>query len=388
MKLSNLHIVLIISALAVLLGCEREPVPGKDVRISWDVSLNSPATKVYPANTAPYSTTNTFGSYAFLYYGSSASDWATADYSVYINGLQVRYFGIGTPMWSTLTEYYWPTTTNSWLHFASFSPYNTLHGKASYGSKADGIIIPNYVIPANKEDQHFLTTGGETLYDDDLMVSNEYDVSCPSMESSDIGPTYEFTGVPTLFSHIMTRININVLQDTTFIVPYYDDQTISIRKIKLINIYNKGNFKSLPTPTWSGHSATADTAVLYSSNVGTDAIAKTATPPPANPDTTSVVTNYLAMPQTIEDGLQEIEITYRITSTLSGYIFTEDVVESGYLYAANRNWTSNTDITYTIKLFAIKEHPIEFTATAQSWISNISASNEVPGQNFHITPED
>ena len=396
---SRLHIILCLgTVLAALWGCAKESfVPAEGNVIRWSVSENASMTKVYPAGTSEYSTSNSFGSYAFLYTGASASDWASASYTTYINGLQIRYFGVGTPMWSTMTEYYWPTTASARLHFASFSPYKTLHNRAIYGGKTDGIIISDYVVPADKEDQHYLTVSGEApIYDDDIMVSNEYDVDCEAMQSSDLGPTYAFTGVPTLFTHILTRINVRVVQNTDFSVDYYDNQTISIRGIKFLNVYTEGDFKSNPDasgnprPSWSNQTTQVDTAVLYKSNIGTAPIAKGTTAEVANETVTptTVVSGYLALPQTVASGVQAVEVSYRITSTVSGYLFTEDVVEKAYLYPAGQNWLPNTDLTYTLTLFAIREQPIRFSATCEPWIHCAPGGVETPGQNFHLTDED
>lgn len=395
-----LHTVLCIGVLAALAGCAKEalaPAAENSRVIKWNVSTNSPATKVYPAGSTEYSTSNSFGSYALLYTGSSASDWATASYTSYINGLQIRYFGVGTPMWSTMTEYYWPTAANARLHFASFSPYRTLHNKAIYGSKTDGITINDYIVPADKEDQHFLTVQGEDpIYDDDIMVSNEYDVDCEAMQSADLGPTYAFTGVPTKFTHVLTRINIRFIHNTDFHVNYYDEQTISIRGVTFKNIYTEGAFKSNPDangdprPAWSNHSSQAASAVLYKSNIGTAAIQQGTSAEVAGGTVTptTVVSGYLALPQTISSGVQQVEVSYRIISKVSGYLFTEDVEETAYLSLANQNWLPNTDLTYTITLFAIREQPIRFTASCEPWIDCAPGGVETPGQNFHITEED
>lgn len=382
-----LHICLI--ALAALAGCAKEaPVQTSLQRedlIRWDTSMDD--TKVYPSGTEAYPTSSTFGSYAMLYYGTSESDWPSAHYTAYIAGLQVRYFGVSTPFWSTANEYYWPTTTNSRLHFASFSPYVTLHNKAVYGGQARGIYIPNYTVPADKVNQHYTTDAADNvLYDDDLMVSNEYDVSCEWMQDHDVS-TYAFTGVPTLFRHIMTRINVYFKQNDDFSVDYYDSQTISIRKLKFNNIYTRGTYTALTSgvqsDTWSNQGAQVDSAILFKSNVGTNAIALK-----SSGDSTRVVSGYIAIPQTIAASTQQVEVTYRITSTVSGYLFTEDITETAYLTAAGKNWVPGTDLTYTITLSAIRTQPILFEATCDAWKDDIVSGNEVPGQNFHLTPED
>ena len=379
-----LHICLI--ALAALWGCAKEaPVQLnlRDGAICWNASVDGMGTKAYPDNPTVYSISNTFGSFAMLYYGDD-TDWGTASYQVYIPGQQVRYFSAGTPMWSTLDEYYWPQTANARLHFASYSPYLTLHNYAKYDDPAKGIEIENYTVPADIEDQNY-TVGADGLvfYDDDLMVSDEYDADCAWMQTND-EHEYGFDGVPTLFRHVMSRVNVSFVQNNDFQVNYYDSLKINIYSVKLNGIYTRGSYAALASgDKWSGRGGITDGAVIYDDIVGSDAISTNS----AHPDT--LVRNYIVLPQTIAANQQEIEIFYRISAYVEGYVFTEDVTEKAWLNAANRNWEESTDLTYTITLFAIRELPIQFTATCEPWVDNKTALGvEKPGQNFHLTEED
>ena len=228
------------------------------------------------------------------------------------------------------------------------------------------------------------------------MISNEYDVNSPDAAdpNNDIGPVYgTFTGVPTLFTHILTRIKVRFYQDATISVDYYDSQTIRILSVKFKDVYTSGTFKATPVLTsnpdpthdpygtyyaptigassWTSLGGVSD-AVLFDSLVGTDAISTSSGAP------TVVVEDYFALPQALVASGQKLEVKYRITSTKDDYIFSEEATDEAYLNSTP-DWTPNTDITLTVKLSAIRTIPIEFTATAANWTD---------GQSYHLTPED
>lgn len=430
MKALN-HIVCTLIALAALMGCAKDRYAAEGPKaIRWNVAVQSPQTKAYTSGvTTAYSRSNSFGCFGIRYnFSGDPSDWTWNDWistpaascSWFINGEEVRFIGDFTEtdptkmMWSTLSDKYWPSDVHSRLHFISFSPYSSLHGKAEgnavFTSPAEGLKITGYTVPADKANQlHSTGRDNIEIYNDDLMVSvdrptaitgsystdyyTDYDCSYYYDTTNPMPNLYEFHGVPTLFQHVMARINFQFIQ-SEYVADEYQSQKISVLKVQLNNIYNKGTYTQ-NTNAWATDPSSGCSGVIYDNPIGNEDINQI----PANPDPgapevlpTPLVSGYLAIPQTIAQNTQEIEVTYRITSKSKvsdgGYIYTEQITEKAYLYSAGKDWDINTDLTYTITLHATRNQPIQFTACCEKWKDGTGQTSFNDGQYFKLTPTD
>lgn len=420
--------------MAALTGCVKDSrVSTESQAIRWNVSVNNPETKSYTAAAGAYSRSNSFGCFGikYTYTGDPASwtwsDWAStpaADCKWHINGDEVRFIGDFNEtdptkvMWSTLSDKYWPSEVNSRLHFISFSPYSSLHGKAEgnavFESPAEGLKITGYTVPADKKSQlHSTGNDGIDFYNDDLMVSidrptdltpsdntdnsnpvyytdyyTDYDCSYYYDPTNPMPNRYEYYGIPTLFRHVMTRLNFKFIQ-SQYVADEYQSQQISILKVKLNNILTKGTYTQY-TDSWSTVPASSTSGVIYDNPLGNVTINQV--PASGTPEPSLLVEGYIAMPQAIVANTQEIEVTYRITSKSKvvdgGYIFTEQLTEKAYLYSAGKNWDIGTDLTYTITLHATRNQAIEFTATCEKWQDGTGQTTYDDGQYYVLTPTD
>ena len=347
---------LIFLAMAVLTtGCLRERVPVRSSRsITWQTAQDRSAlSKAYPSGYGEYSILNSFGTYALQTNGKWSED---ASFVPYIDNKEVSFYN-SPNRWTTLNEYIWPQT--GYLHFASYSPYSTLHDMVSFPDKAHGIVISDFVLPVNKAGQNWNTH--------DLMVSKEElcDYDCEATYTNNGSPTLDdgtvitspygsyLLGVPTHFKHILTRLAFKFKMNDQ--VSQYDHQRIVVTDVTLHNLYSKGTYTS-GTGEWSSLALpVTDCTVL----TGGETVLTTSA--------TTLVDDYIALPQVIDNVQnQQISVTYKIISTVAGFLYEETVTLTANLTLADVDaWEPGSCVTYTLSLSPARD-PIVFTAAIKT----------------------
>ena len=260
------------------------------------------------ANTAY--TGDAFGVFAFW----TATDWATdGDINVFMNNDKVVQSPEYAPEgeWGPVDVRYWTKTGK--ITFAAYSPYTN---GASQGfsatptsTKADGFEFADFTIGANT--------------DVDLMVADL------AVDKSKNEPEYMLSGnkdgVPILFHHVLSKIAFKfaTVENPN---PNVEDSQIIIHSVKINGINNTGDYTQNDTNVWADQSG--DASYQYNPATGKDITVN----PGDDPKGTDVESRIL-LPQTLTEGVQQIEISYTIRTK----------------YASNPEWAEE-EVTATVDL--------------------------------------
>lgn len=279
----------------------------------------------------------TFGSYAFLFPEGMTydTDKESAAVSEYISNAIIEKVG---GVWKCATQMYsWPTSGS--LTFISYAPYELSSRTGFSCTAAEGVKIPNFVLPA--------TIGNTESEYDILIAETAKDLT------SNVNPGRYFTkGVPTLFKHKLSKVTIKAHLNNELESGEY----VRISSIQLFNIYRGGDFDG---SKWVGLDNETDfSKITFEGDSGNLTLASTTLFAPT-----------LMMPQpTSKSGRTEApKIIVEYETRVGGV--TETKTAELYLYngpASLAAWEMGKDIIYNISI-STKDEYIEFDASYTDW---------------------
>lgn len=350
------YLILALPVLVALAACTKVEVQDTEQQaVTFNVVNYLQQTRAYN----PYSTEDTFGTFAFF----TPTDWETdGDGTVFIENEEVLYGpSYAEGEWGTATRYFWPKTAK--LTFASYSPYVDAASAASKGfsavptyTKRDGFTFPGYTIVPDS--------------DVDLMVA---DLSADQTANlSEYAVSSNTQGVPTLFRHQLTQVGV-VFRCTDNANPNVSGSEIVVKEVWLSNIRNEGSYSQNSDPVWSGQRGNA----VYDFNPGGQLVLSE----PGRDYYTSVRSRIL-LPQTLVRGYsytpgQQLNVVFSIRSVFEdgSVVDGDDITATVDLYSLDiPAWLPNMSIVYTITIDAVSQDPITFDPAVAEW-SLTSAGN-------------
>ena len=279
----------------------------------------------------------TFGSYAFLFPEGMAydTDKGSAAVSEYISNAKIEKVG---GVWKCATQMYsWPASGS--LTFISYAPYE-LSSRAGFScTAAEGVKIPNFVLPA---------TVGNTKPEYDILIAET-----AKDLTSNVDPGRYFTkGVPTLFKHKLSKVSIKAHLNNKLESGEY----VRITSIQLFNIYRDGDFDG---SKWTGLDNETDfSKITLEGDSGNLTL-----------DSKALFAPTLMIPQpTSQAGRTEApKIIVKYETRVGGVTETKTAELDLYNGPASlAAWEMGKDIIYNISI-STKDEYIEFNASYTDW---------------------
>lgn len=345
------HIMMIFALVALAAGCSKvEVVNAPEREISFTVGSYAPATKAVAVTEF-----TSFSSKGYLHAEG-------------VDGTQ-DFFGVagetitfnGTDTWAPSHPYYWPKGANSYINFVSWYDKNGA--------------------PTTVSETAISWSNRTIAPDDNILVA---DVAWRYKENTSNGAQYTgdaiTSGVPTLFHHVLSRVQINV-RATTAVDPSNNNVTyeVSIQSAHLEGIYQTGtmslaNTEMSSTGTRAWVSAN-NNDLLWSAvgNAGNIAVVSTNTT--VGPSATSILPERSFMPQNLGNDAKLV-ITYTIT-TKSGSTVTsiESDIPATLVLNTIKNtsdieiteWAPNKKYTYNIAINPVGDPILIEPAVEADW---------------------
>lgn len=327
------HIMMIFAVVVLAAGCSKvEVVNTPEKEISFTVGNYAPATKAVVVTEF-----TSFKSKGYLY----AEGVADAQNFFGTDGETITFNGTDT--WAPQSHpYYWPKSANSYINFISWYANN---GSADFA-------------PSTASETEFKIIGRTIGANDNILIADA------AWHQTNNQNQYYTVGVPTLFHHVLSRVNINVratsLVDSknanvTYVVTIQDailEGVCHTGTMELVNTkmtsastsaWQSANGNNL---LWSADTTSAEDIDLVSANtnIGTAA--------------TAILPERSFMPQTLGDDVKLV-ITYTIT-TKSGNTVTSIESDIPATIVLNKiknasdieitEWTPNKKYTYSIAI--------------------------------------
>lgn len=241
-------------------------------------------------------------------------------------------------VWAPEKVYYWPK--KDFLTFAAYSPYGK--GSASF-SFDKGICFAAFTVNPVPGDANKV----------DLLYS---DIACDKTVSNYTSGTHDAhpDGVYLLFHHALAQIKISCTFDDTKLNPG-TGAVVNVNDIKVKNIDTKGAGFNAADKEWSTSEPKTQDLGIKAADLGT------------KPST--FISEYFVMPQALEDGAQQIVVSYTITTTFGdGTTKTETISEKAVDFnCAIDEWVPNSKYTYNLKISAVSDDPITFDPAVEAW---------------------
>lgn len=328
MMKKNISILSIV--MVALIGCTRTELINTEREVTFAVGKYATETKVERVN--PEFTS--FSCKGFLHAEGVAG---TQDFFG-ANGETISYNG--TDLWQPSHPYYWPKHENSYINFVSWHANNG-------------------IVPSTVTETSFIISNREVQATDNILIADEAWLYKANTN------TYYTTGVPTLFHHVLSRVQFNIKATRT------DDPDnanasyeVIIQNASLEGIYRRGtmtltnsartetgtrDWYSIPSPTtmWetgAGSNQTPFTLVSSDLTIGTQG--------------TTILEMRSFMPQVLGNGAK-LSLTYTIvaksnnTETSRESDIPATVVLNTILNTSDVNinqWLPNRKYTYTIAI--------------------------------------
>lgn len=283
----------------------------------------------------------TFGSYAFLFPEGMTYDTHKYDASVseYIGNARIEKVG---GVWKCASQMYsWPS--NGSLTFFSYAPYELSSHSGFSCTAAEGIKIPNYVLPA---------TIGNTESEYDILIAD-----IAKDLTSNVNPGAYFTkGVPTLFRHKLSKVSIKAHLNNELETGEY----VRITSIQIFNIYRGGDFDG---NKWVGLDNETDfSEITLEGDTGNLTL-----------ESKTLFAPTLMMPQPTSKSDREeapkiiVEYETRVLGATETKTAELDLYNGPASLAA---WEMGKDIVYNISI-STKDEYIEFDASYTDWTDNV-----------------
>ena len=354
------HIMMIFALVALAAGCSKvEVVNTPEREISFTVGSYAPATKAVAVTEF-----TSFSSKGYLHaegIDGTQDFFGAAGETITFNG---------TDTWAPSHPYYWPKGESSYINFISW-----------YANDGTNDIVPNTV-----SETAFEIVGRTIGANDNILIA---DAAWHYKENTNNGTQYTgdviTSGVPTLFHHVLSRVQINV-RATTAVDPSNANVTyeVSIQSARLEGIYQTGTMSLANTEMSStGTSAwvSANNNNLLWSAVGNAenvAVVSSNTIPPLSTTATEILPVRSFMPQTLGDDVKLV-ITYTITTKSGNTVTsTESNIPATIVLNIIKNasdieiteWAPNKIYTYNIAINPVGDPILIEPAVEANWSEN------------------
>lgn len=373
MKKSVFITVLAVVAMASCTKNElKVPATGTDAVISFQPVVANATKASYITNTSiaptgdPKSSDFQFTVYAWYTDGAKMTSSTTSSTAKkYMNAVVVSYsdsHNDKTPgeqgCWSPATTYYWPK--NGYLSFDAYAPSTASNDGTFSSSVEHGLQIENYTVK-------------ELAQQYDLLYSTR---TLNKKNSTDGATNNTYDGVDIAFNHALSAIEVTA---KTF--ANYSD-AIKLKKITILNAYNKGNFSQGMTDAVTKGSAAWDPSneteyVLFTNDSGV-VLDQTGL---SSESTPNAISNAILLPQkfshtggnkvsirvdyTIKHGTAELDQYYVVDlSSTTGHVGSDP---SASLLA----WEMGKRYTYNF-IFSLDE--VYFAPIVDDW-TNVTVDN-------------
>lgn len=294
MKMKEIRYILTIMVLVTFAGCTKtEFVPDVNNEVMFTVGNYAPQTKVDPVTEF-----TSFKSKGYLY----AEGVAGVQNFFGADGETISYDGVS--QWAPNHPYYWPKGESSYINFVSWHAYD---------GSAD-------IVPDTVSETAFEIAGRTIGANDNILIA---DVAWHQTSNQN---QYYTVGVPTLFHHLLSRVEINV-KATTLTDPVISGVTyeVAVESARLEKVYQRGTLSlvneepsSAGTTEW--HS-TASPDLLWTSVAGSNAanieFAGLPVSIPAQPAAAAILPERSFLPQVLGDNVKLV-LTYSVTTKSNG----------------------------------------------------------------------
>lgn len=321
-------------AIAAIASCTKNEVVSPENQ-SQEITFQTvvgPATKALdPATQVKFDEANKFYSYAFFL--PQGKNW-DADYASAQNYITQSLIEDTVPAaddysWKNASAtYYWPKQGS--LTFFAWTD-NTSNPTVSGSSTAilcennTGIQVLNYSVTDNPNK--------------DMMVA------AVAKDKTANENQYVTSGVPTLFSHILSQLEFYVKTKED----YSTSATFALKSLNLKNVYVDGDYtQGSPTASitpWNGYT-TQNNIPVYNPASPT-AVTSTSGATALAPNTGDY---YIVLPQTFADAIPVIEVVYTITTNYTGTPVVETVTVEKDLKTIYTDWEPGKTHQLTITL--------------------------------------
>lgn len=307
--------MMIFALVALAAGCSKvEVVNTPEKEISFTVGSYAPATKAVAVTEF-----TSFSSKGYLHaegVDGTQDFFGAAGETITFNG---------TDTWAPSHPYYWPKGANSYINFVSWYDKN---GAPSSVSET-AISWTNRTIAAN----------------DNILVA---DVAWRYKENTSNGAQYTgdaiTSGVPTLFHHVLSRVQINV-RATTAVDPSNNNVTyeVSIQSAHLEGVFQTGTMKLVNnemavTGTSEWHSNASPT-LLWTTVSGSNASnIQLNSNPSVGTTPTAILPERSVLPQNLGETVRLV-FTYSVTTKSNGNLTS---IETGIPASFVLNTIKNT----------------------------------------------
>lgn len=313
-------------AIAAIASCAKNEVTpsiNPDQEITFQTVI-SPTTKA--ADPVAFSTDNKF--YAYAFFLPQGETWATnyASSEKYIYNSLVGYTD---NVWKASQTYYWPKQGS--LTFFAWT--DNTNAPSVAGSTAA-------IICAADKGMQFLNYDVTSNPNKDMMVAQMANDKIENVN------TYGKTGVPTLFSHVLSKIQFKIKTKEN----YSASATFALKSLTMKNVSAEGDYtQGSPTALgaadiWNGYAKTTDLSVY------TNAGFPVTNTSDANVLTPAANDYYIMLPQEFTDDTPKLEIVYTITTDYTGTPVVETVTEEVDLMTVYGAWIPGKTHVLTITL--------------------------------------
>ena len=357
---------LLFAALAVvaMASCTKNelkvPATGTDAVISFQPVVANATKADYITNSSiapsgdPKSSTFKFAVYAWYTDGAKmTSSTTTATATAYMSDVEVSYKPThnddteGEGGWSPATTYYWPK--NGYLSFDAYAPSAASSDGTFSPNVEKGLQIANYTVK-DLEQQYDLLYSTRTL----------------NKSKSTDGTNTTYDGVDIAFHHALSAIEVTAKTDKDY------SGAIKLKKITILNAYNKGTFSQGMTDAahegaaaWSGQSMETPYE-LFKNDSGVELTQTALTSKTANP-----IRNAILLPQefdhTATSNKVSIRVDYSIKHGSSSYLpqtQTFDLSATTVSSVAQTGWEMGKRYTYNF-IFSLED--IYFAPSVDIW---------------------
>lgn len=348
--------MMIFALVALAAGCSKvEVVNAPEREISFTVGSYAPATKA-----AEVTEFTSFKSKGYLYAEgvTGAQDFfGAAGETITFNG---------TDTWAPSHPYYWPKGESSYINFISW-----------YANDGTNDIVPNTV-----SETAFEIVGRTIGANDNILIA---DAAWHYKENTNNGTQYTpgdviTSGVPTLFHHVLSRVQINV-RATVAVDPSNNNVTyeVKIQNARLEGIYQTGtmslaNTEMSSTGTRAWVSAN-NNDLLWSAVGNAENVAVVSSNTIIPTTATAILPVRSFMPQNLGNDAKLV-ITYTITTKSGSTVTsTESDIPATLVLNTIKNtfdieiteWAPNKKYTYNIAINPVGDPILIEPAVEADW---------------------
>ena len=345
--------MLFLAAAAAFAACSKNEVaivtPNEGAEITFNVA---PRTKALAEGQSDFNHDNVFASYA--YYLAPGKKWDTdnKDAQPYITGSTISWVG---SVWKNAEKtYYWPKDGGSLTFFAY-----------SYNKANLDVIDRNFTdftcVWEKGEDGQY--SGGINGHIDVEQNKNvDFLVADIAKDKTANESTYEHTGVPTLFRHRLSWVNVYAR-----LAENYADKKFTINSIKFLNLHHYATYNQIPEAMSTGAAENRDNQV-YADKAGF--VVNSGDYVKVNPvikdGESEEEGQYIYIPQVFGDD-SFIEVSYTIETTVGQSVVKENCVKKVPVKNIFTKWEMGHRYTINIE-FTLNE--INWDPAVQEWVDD------------------